>query len=72
MKLTSTQERILSQLEIGKPAIVCTSQYAEICNNMDNLPIIRGGTSPAIRGLVAKGLIKSSPGWRTAIVTRIA
>jgi len=69
--LTDSQSKLLNLLQVGESAIVVTSQYATIYNNPNNLPIYYS-TAPAIRGLVARGLLTAKQFWRAADVTRIA
>jgi len=69
--LTPTQQSLLDLLPVGQSAIVLTSGYATVYTNKENLPILHC-TAPALRGLVARGLITANYYWRGADVTRIA
>lgn len=69
-KLTPKQQYLLDALQPGVPAIVATSQYAEIVNNSEGLPVIYGGTAAAVKGLAERGLVEYKQFWRCAVVTK--
>lgn len=68
--LSQKQQELLDALETGVPAIVATSQYANIVNNPEGLRVIYGGTASAIKGLAQRGLVEYEQLWRCAVVTK--
>lgn len=70
MNVSQKQQYILDALETGVPAIVATSQYANLVYSSDGLRIVYGGTAAAIRGLAQRGLVEYKQQWRCAIVTK--
>ena len=68
--LSQKQQELLNALVQGVPAIVATSQYAEIVNNPEGLPVIYGGTAAAVKGLAQRGLVDAKQFWRCAVVTK--
>lgn len=79
MKLTKTQQEILAQIAVGETVEVSTSQYNDwrvIRSNLDASGLssrrIISGTAPAVKGLIARGLLTGRCYFRAFTVTRVA
>lgn len=75
MKLTAKQQETMDRLApyAGKRVLVLTSVYdANVAEKARQEAIGIGFSSPALRGLAAKGLIKLEPMWKGAYVTVLA